>query len=112
MQRTIIKQFQHEQQFPSESITSASLFFELRHYMTESTNLIIARMKQPRYNNNWIFSKPPNLPYSASNTNWKQLLSTITKFTINPTTATTIPPLLQLTSELQSSELDVHNTLQ
>lgn len=75
--------------------------------MTESTNLIIARMKQPHYNYNWIYAKPPILPYSAAYTDWREILSGIAEYTINTTITTTTSPYLHLTSDLQSSEMDI-----
>ena len=92
MQYTIIRQFRGEQpaspQFRQEHdyipvpITSGSLYYEWRHHMTESLTLLTTRMQYPDYNNQWIYSKPPDLPKTVEYHTWRDVLSQILAATV------------------------------
>lgn len=107
MQRTIIRQFKQENESPTEQMTAASLFFEWRHHMTESINLITARMNRPLYRNNWIFSAPRQIPRTVDYHNWHTTLQLILHTTLHDHYYSNIHH--QFSSELQfalSSNMD------
>ena len=100
MQKTIIKQLIKEQMH-HEPMTIESLVFEWRHHMTDSLNLITAKMRTKNYTSNWIYSKPRTL-ISPTYYNWKDVLK---GFLDTSLSVVTHIESFNLSSDLQTSKL-------